>query len=96
MRMLTSPCASCAAPGARDRVDLTLALEELFGISRVDLVVLSEAGAFLALAAISGELIYCANATDQAEYELYVLRCAGDLLPLERERRRLILEHGAR
>jgi len=79
-----------------DRVALTLALEQLFDASRVDLVVLPEAGAFLALAAVSGELLYCEDATDQAEYELYVLRRAGDLLPFERERRELILKHGAR
>lgn len=58
--------------------------------------VLPEAGAFLALAAVSGELLHCENPTDQAEYELYVLRRAGDLLPFERERRALILRHGAR
>ena len=79
-----------------DRVAFTLALEELLGVSRVDLVVLPEAGAFLAAAAIAGELLYCEDSTDQAEYELYVLRRAGDLLPFERERRRLILKHGAR
>lgn len=78
------------------RVDLTLALEELFRVPRVDLVVLPEAGAFLALAAVSGELLYSDDPTDQAEYELYVLRRAGDLLPFEIERRDLILRHGAR
>ena len=78
------------------RVELTQALEELFGVSRVDLVVLPEAGAFLAEAAIGGELLFCEDTTDQAEYELYVLRRAGDLLPFERERRELILKHGAR
>ena len=55
-----------------------------------------DAGAFLALAVVSGELLYCDNATEQAEYELYVLRRAGDLLPLERTRRELILSQGAR
>jgi uncharacterized protein len=82
--------------GASQRVALALALEELLGVDRVDLVVLPEAGAFLALAVISGELLYCENPRDQAEYELYVLRRAGDLLPLERERRDAILRQGAR
>ncbi len=80
----------------RERVGLTLALEELLGVGPVDLVVLPEAGAFLALAVVSGELLYCADPTDQAEYELYVLRRAGDLEPFERERRELILREGAR
>jgi predicted nucleotidyltransferase len=79
-----------------ERVDLTHALEALFGVARVDLVILPEAGAFLALAVVSGELLYCADPTEQAEYELYVLRQAGDLMPFERERRELILRHGAR
>lgn len=79
-----------------DRVDFAHALETLLGVSRVDLVVLPEAGAFLAEAAISGELLFCEDSHDQAEYELYVLRRAGDLLPFERERRELIMRHGAR
>jgi predicted nucleotidyltransferase len=82
--------------GASDRVSVTLALEGLFGVARVDLVLLPEAGAFLALAVVSGELLYCDNSTEQAEYELYVLRRAGDLLPFERARRELILSQGAR
>lgn len=81
---------------AEDRVTLALALEELLGVDRVDLVVLPEVGAFLALAAVSGELLYCDDATNQAEYELFVLRQAGDLLPFERERRELILRGAAR
>lgn len=81
---------------AEARVTLTLALEEFLCVDRVDLVVLPEVGAFLALAAVSGELLYCDDATDQAEYELFVLRQAGDLLPLERERRELILRGAAR
>lgn len=82
--------------GASQRVALALALEELLDASRVDLVVLPEAGAFLALAVVSGELLYCESPRDQAEYELYVLRRAGDLLPLERARRDAILRQGAR
>ena len=81
---------------ASDRVSVTLALEALFGVARVDLVFLPEASAFLALAVVSGELLYCENPREQAEYELYVLRRAGDLLPLERTRRELIFSQGAR
>ena len=76
------------------RVDLMLALERLFELSPVDLVVLPDADAFLALAAIRGTLIYCADTVDQAEYELFVLRRAGDLAPFERERQELILRGG--
>ncbi|MFW6089949.1 MAG: nucleotidyltransferase domain-containing protein [Gemmatimonadota bacterium] len=76
---------------ARRRAELVVALEDLFDIPRVDLVIVPEAPPFLALAVISGELLYCRDATDQAEYELYVLRRAGDLAPFERERRAHIL-----
>jgi predicted nucleotidyltransferase len=82
--------------GVDERVDFAHALEELLSVPQVDLVVLPEAGAFLALAAVSGELLYCEDSTDQAEYELDVLRRAGDLLPFERERRELILKRGGR
>lgn len=77
-----------------DRVELTLALERMLGVFRVDLVVLAEAGAFLALAAVRGNLLFCADAVDQAEYELFVLRRAGDLAHLERERQRIVLSGG--
>jgi len=77
-----------------DRVELTLALERALGVSRVDLVVLTDAGAFLALGAIRGNLLFCADPVDQAEYELYVLRRAGDLAPFERERQRIVLSGG--
>ena len=78
-----------------DRVALTLALEQALGVDCVDLLVLSEATALLALAAIRGDLLYCADSVDQAEYELFVLRRAGDLAPLERERQEIVF-HGGR
>jgi hypothetical protein len=87
--------AALPAPGrhwnAGERVDLTLALEDLLGVPRVDLVVLVEATPFLALEAIKGELLYRADAVREAEFELYVLRRAGDLAGYERERRERLL-----
>ena len=77
-----------------DRVTLTLALERALDVPRVDLLVLPEAGPFLALAAIRGNLLFRADFVDQAEYELFVLRRAGDLAPLERERQEIILNGG--
>src|SRR5438067_11851455 len=62
-----APTASPLSPAMR--VDLTHALEQALGVSPVDLLVLPEAGAFLALAAVRGHLLYCADAVDQAEYE---------------------------
>ncbi len=78
-----------------DRVRLTLELERVLCVTTVDLLVVPEAGPFLALAAIRGNLLYTVDPDDQAEYELYVLRRAGDLAPFERERQHLVL-HGGR
>jgi predicted nucleotidyltransferase len=77
---------------ARERVHLSLALEDLFQVERVDLVVLAEVSAFLALDIIDGELLYVRDRDYLARYELYVLRRAGDLAPFERMRRKLLLQ----
>ena len=77
---------------AVDRVALVDALEQVFAARRVDLVVLPEAPALLALAAVSGELLYVRDRHREAEYQLYVLRRAGDLAPFERERRKHFLQ----
>jgi predicted nucleotidyltransferase len=76
---------------AQERVRLAMALEDLLGVNRVDLVVLPEADPFLAVDIIRGELLYCADADAQAEDELYVLRRAGDLAPYARARWEQIL-----
>ena len=82
--------------GPKKRVEMAIELEDLTGASRVDLVLLPEADPFLALDIIRGELLYTDDPDRQARYELFVLRRAGDLLPLKKERMRLILEGGAR
>jgi len=74
-----------------DKVRLALALEDLLGVARVDLVSLSDADPFLAANVIRGERLYVRDRYEADEYELYVLRRAGDLAPLERERMALIL-----
>ena len=81
---------------ARARARLTMALEALLANARVDLVVLPEAPPFLALDVVSGDLLVAIDKDRVAEYELFVLRRAGDLAPFERERRRLILAGEAR
>jgi predicted nucleotidyltransferase len=78
-----------------DKVRLALALEDLFDVGRVDLVLLHEADPFLAASIIRGERLYARDTYEADEYDLYVLRRAGDLAPLERERLDLIL-HGGR
>jgi len=75
----------------REKVSLALALEDLFGVTRVDLVVLSEADSFLAANIIRGERLYANDNYLADEFDLYILRRAGDLAPLERERMALIM-----
>ncbi|MCD6505859.1 hypothetical protein J7M22_04450 [Candidatus Poribacteria bacterium] len=83
------------SPGVRltvyDKVQLAIALEDFFGVERVDLIVLPEAKPFLAADIIRGERLYVEDEDIADEYDLYVLRRAGDLAPLERERIELIL-----
>lgn len=79
-----------------DRIaDLAGALETLFEVGRVDLVLLNSAKPFLALDVIRGALLYTSDRDDQAEYELYVLRRAGDLAPFQRQRQALVLSRWA-
>lgn len=83
------------APGRRltaaERADLTVALEDLLEVGRVDLVILPEAPPYLALDIVRGELLCTTDPVAEAEYQLYVLRRAADLAPFERQRRRMIL-----
>ena len=76
---------------ARDRVRLAIALEDVLNVDRVDLVVLPEASPYLALDVVRGELLYTTDPDAEATYQLYALRRAGDLSPMERERRRMLL-----
>lgn len=66
-----------------DRLDAGVALagelENLFAAGRVDLVDVAQSEAFVAVAIVRGELLYRSDPADQAEFELYVLRRAGDM-----------------
>lgn len=66
-------------------------LEGFFGVNLVDLGVLNEVDPFLAANVIRGNRLYMGNRREAEEYELYVLRRAGDLIPFERERLNRIL-----
>jgi len=74
-----------------EKVEIALALEDIFGVHRVDLVVIPEVRTPLAFRIVTGELLYASNPVYEAEYQLYVMRKAADLLPYERERQKMIL-----
>jgi predicted nucleotidyltransferase len=70
----------------KEKSKLSIELEDLLGVSRVDLVVIPEADPFLAVDIIRGELLYCFDFDELSELELYVLRRAADLAYYKRER----------
>ena len=78
------------------RVKFCIEMEDLFQVDRIDLVLLPEADPYLALDILRGELLYTRDPDQQARYELFVLRRAGDLIPFKKERNRMILQEGAR
>lgn len=82
------------SPSVYDKVRLAQALEDFWGVSRVDLVSLAETDPFVAANIIRGERLYARDEEAADEYDLYVLRRAGDLAPLERERQMLVLREG--
>ncbi|MCP3958424.1 MAG: nucleotidyltransferase domain-containing protein [bacterium] len=78
------------ATSLADRVRLEVRLSDALG-ANVDLVDVGTCEAFLAFAIISGERLYCSDPDRCDEFDLYVMRRAGDLEPFERERRRMLL-----
>jgi predicted nucleotidyltransferase len=76
----------------QEKVLLAIRLEDLLVVNRVDLVIIAEADPFLAADIIRGERLFARDEDEADEYELYILRRAGDLIPLERERERLIFK----
>jgi predicted nucleotidyltransferase len=72
-----------------------LLLEDLFerrlGLP-VDLIDVGRSSAFLALDVIRGDRIYCTDPDYCDDFELYVMRRAGDLAFFEKELRPLLLQ----
>lgn len=77
--------------GLQDLVGLEIRFEDALD-TKVDLIDVGKARPFLALDAISGERIYCTDSRRCDEFDLYVLRRAGDLAPFAKERRRMLLD----
>jgi predicted nucleotidyltransferase len=74
-----------------EKVKIAILFEDLFDVSRVDLIVLPEAPVFLALEIVTGEVLYRKDSTYEAEYQLYIMRVAADLLPYEQLKQRMIM-----
>lgn len=78
------------AMSVREKVEVASEMEDLLGVERVDLVTLSEADSFLSANIVRGERIFSRDPYSAEEYELFVLRRAGDLAPFEHERLSMI------
>jgi two-component sensor histidine kinase len=74
-----------------EKVKIAILFEDLFDVSRVDLIVLPEAPVFLAFEIVTGEILYVQDSTYEAEYQLYIMRMAADLLPYEQLKQRMIM-----
>jgi len=74
-----------------EKVKISIFFEDLFDLPRVDVVVLPEAPVSLAVEIVSGEILYAADSTYEAEYQLHIMRMAADLLPYERAKQEMIL-----
>jgi predicted nucleotidyltransferase len=74
-----------------EKVKIAILFEDLFDVSRVDLIVLPEAPVFLALEIVTGEVLYRRDSTYEAEYQLYIMRMAADLLPYEQVKQRMVM-----
>ena len=74
-----------------EKVKIAIFFEDLFDVPRVDLIVLPDAPIFLALEIVTGEILYMQDSNHEAEYQLYIMRRAADLLPYERMKQRMIM-----
>ena len=74
-----------------EKVKIAIFFEDLFDLPRVDVVVLPEAPVSLAVEIVIGEILYARDSTYEAEYQLYIMRMAADLLPYEKEKQKMIL-----
>lgn len=74
-----------------EKVDIAIFFEDLFDLPRVDVVVLPEAPVSLAEEIVIGEILYARDSTYEAEYQLYIMRMAADLLPYEQAKQEMIL-----
>jgi predicted nucleotidyltransferase len=74
-----------------EKVEIAIFFEDLLDVPRVDVVVLPEAPVFLALAIVTGELLFARDLTHEAEYQLYIMRRAAELLPYEKAKQAMVL-----
>jgi predicted nucleotidyltransferase len=75
----------------QEKVKIAIIFEDLFDVPRVDVVEIPEAPITLALEIVQGELLYAFDENFEAEYQLYIMSRAADLMPFERLKQKTIL-----
>lgn len=76
----------------QQKVAFAQSLEELLGVTQVDLGVLNDAEPFFAADVVRGNRLYARSERQADEYDLYILRRAGDLAPFKREHMAHVLQ----
>ena len=74
-----------------EKVEIAIFFEDLFDLPRVDVVVVPEAPILLAFQILTGEILYRQDQTYEAEYQLYIMRRAAELIPYERIKQKMIM-----
>jgi hypothetical protein len=74
-----------------EKAEIAIFFEDHFHLNRVDVVILPEAPVSLAVEIVLGEILYAEDSTYEAEYQLYIMRMAADLLPYEQAKQKMIL-----
>ena len=77
----------------RRQIELTCDIEDLLGVSRVDVVDLSQAPPAISAQAVMGIVLWAEDPDLESEFQLLVLRKYSDALPLYKERSDLIIHH---
>jgi predicted nucleotidyltransferase len=75
----------------QEKVKIAIFFEDLFDVPKVDVVEIPEAPITLALEIVQGELLYSCDENFEAEYQLYIMSRAADLMPFERLKQKTIL-----
>lgn len=75
----------------QEKVKIAIIFEDLFDVPKVDVIEIPEAPITLALEIVQGELLYACDENFEAEYQLYIMSRAADLMPFERLKQKTIL-----
>jgi predicted nucleotidyltransferase len=75
----------------QEKVKIAIFFEDLFDVPKADVIEISEAPITLALEIVQGELLYARDENYEAEYQLYIMSRAADLMPYERQKHKMIV-----